>query len=66
MEVYLNSIEMGNNIYGVSACAEYNFDKTAAALFALAKKRILRATRILNVKFINFTAATNLALDLQI
>ena len=32
MEVYLNSIEMGNNIYGVSACAEYNFDKTAAGL----------------------------------
>ncbi len=32
MEVYLNSIEMGNNIYGVSACAEYNFDKTAADL----------------------------------
>lgn len=32
MEVYLNSIEMGNNIYGVSACAEYNFGKTADGL----------------------------------
>ncbi|MBF1079006.1 MAG: monofunctional biosynthetic peptidoglycan transglycosylase [Prevotellaceae bacterium] len=32
MEVYLNSIEMGNNIYGVSACAEYNIGKTADGL----------------------------------
>ena len=32
MEVYLNSIEMGNNIYGVSACAEYNFGKTVDGL----------------------------------
>lgn len=32
MEVYLNSIEMGNEIYGVSACAEYNFGKTAIDL----------------------------------
>lgn len=29
MEVYLNSIEMGDCIYGVDACAEYNFGKTA-------------------------------------
>lgn len=27
MEAYLNSIEMGENIYGVAACAEYNFGK---------------------------------------
>lgn len=32
MEVYLNSIEMGDRIYGVDACAEYNFGKTANAL----------------------------------
>lgn len=32
MEVYLNSIEMGNEIYGVAACAEYNFGKTAREL----------------------------------
>lgn len=32
MEVYLNSIEMGRGIYGVDACAKYNFDKTAAEL----------------------------------
>ena len=32
IEVYLNSIEMGNEIYGVSACAEYNFGKTATDL----------------------------------
>ena len=32
MEVYLNSIEMGNSIYGLSACAEYNFNKTALEL----------------------------------
>lgn len=28
MEVYLNSIEMGNGIYGVKAVAELNFDTT--------------------------------------
>ncbi len=27
MEVYLNSIEMGDGIYGVKAVAQYNFDK---------------------------------------
>lgn len=32
MEVYLNSIEMGNGIYGVEAVAEHNFGKTAATL----------------------------------
>ena len=32
MEVYLNSIEMGRNIYGVDACAEYNFGKKASDL----------------------------------
>lgn len=32
MEVYLNSIEMGDGIYGLSACAEYNFGKKAADL----------------------------------
>lgn len=32
MEVYLNSIEMGDGIYGVSAVAEYHFDKEAADL----------------------------------
>ena len=32
MEVYLNSIEMGNGIYGADAVAEYHFDKTAADL----------------------------------
>lgn len=29
MEVYLNSIEMGDGIYGVDAVAEYHFNKTA-------------------------------------
>lgn len=29
MEVYLNSIEMGDGIYGVEACAEQNFDVAA-------------------------------------
>ena len=33
MEVYLNSIEMGDGIYGVDAVAEYHFDKKAADLF---------------------------------
>lgn len=32
MEVYLNSIEMGNGIYGADACAQDNFGKTAAEL----------------------------------
>ena len=32
MEVYLNSIEMGSSIYGLDACAEYNFGKTASEL----------------------------------
>lgn len=32
MEVYLNSIEMGSSIYGVAACAEYNFNKSAQEL----------------------------------
>lgn len=32
MEVYLNSIEMGDRIYGADACAEYNFGKTASSL----------------------------------
>ena len=32
MEVYLNSIEMGNGIYGADAVAEYNFGKKAVDL----------------------------------
>ena len=32
MTVYLNSIEMGSSIYGLDACAEYNFGKTASEL----------------------------------
>lgn len=32
MEVYLNSIEMGDCIYGADACAKYNFGKTASEL----------------------------------
>ena len=32
MEVYLNSIEMGNGIYGADAVAEYNFGKQAIDL----------------------------------
>ena len=32
MEVYLNSIEMGDGIYGVSAVAKYHFDKEAIDL----------------------------------
>ena len=32
MEVYLNSIEMGNGIYGADAVAEYHFSKTAQDL----------------------------------
>lgn len=32
MEVYLNSIEMGDGIYGLDACAEYNFGKSAKDL----------------------------------
>ena len=32
MEVYLNSIEMGNGIYGADAVAEYHFSKTAKDL----------------------------------
>lgn len=32
MEVYLNSIEMGDGIYGVQACAEQNFDVDAKNL----------------------------------
>jgi len=33
MEVYLNSIEMGDGIYGVDAVAEYHFNKRAVNLF---------------------------------
>ncbi len=33
MEVYLNSIEMGDGIYGVDAVAEYHFEKDAKDLF---------------------------------
>lgn len=32
MEVYLNSIEMGDGIYGADAVAEHHFDKTASEL----------------------------------
>lgn len=32
MEVYLNSIEMGEGIYGLQACARHHFDKSAADL----------------------------------
>ena len=32
MEVYLNSIEMGDGIYGVDAVAQYHFGKTAETL----------------------------------
>jgi monofunctional biosynthetic peptidoglycan transglycosylase len=32
MEVYLNSIEMGNGIYGAEAAAQYWFKKSAAKL----------------------------------
>mgnify|MGYP000406337066 CR=1 FL=1 len=32
MEVYLNSIEMGNGIYGADAVAEYHFSKRASDL----------------------------------
>ena len=32
MEVYLNSIEMGNGIYGADAVAEYHFNTTADKL----------------------------------
>lgn len=32
MEVYLNSIEMGNGIYGVDAVAEYHFNKNSQEL----------------------------------
>lgn len=32
MEVYLNSIEMGDGIYGVEAVAQKNFNKTASQL----------------------------------
>jgi monofunctional biosynthetic peptidoglycan transglycosylase len=32
MEVYLNSIEMGDGIYGVDAVAEWHFHKTASGL----------------------------------
>lgn len=32
MECYLNSIEMGEGIYGASACAEYNFGKDVMEL----------------------------------
>ncbi|MCI6619361.1 MAG: monofunctional biosynthetic peptidoglycan transglycosylase [Prevotella sp.] len=32
MEVYLNSIEMGEGIYGLDACAEQHFDKRAGDL----------------------------------
>ena len=32
MEVYLNSIEMGNGIYGAEAASQFWFNKTAAQL----------------------------------
>ena len=32
MEVYLNSIEMGDGIYGIDAVAEHHFGKTASSL----------------------------------
>lgn len=44
MEVYLNSIEMGPNIYGVDACAEYNFNGKKAADLSRAECALIAAT----------------------
>lgn len=44
MEVYLNSIEMGPHIYGVAACARYNFDKERAADLSRADCALIAAT----------------------
>lgn len=46
MEVYLNSIEMGNGIYGIEAVAEINFHTTAANLTK--KQAALVATTLPN------------------
>ena len=43
MEVYLNSIEMGDGIYGVDAVAEWHFHKTASQL-ASAECALIAAT----------------------
>lgn len=44
MEVYLNSIEMGEGIYGADACAEYNFGGKTAAELTRADCALIAAT----------------------
>lgn len=44
MEVYLNSIEMGNGVYGVDACAHENFGGKTAAELSRADCALIAAT----------------------
>ena len=44
MEVYLNSIEMGPGIYGVSAVAEHHFDNIPASELTIADCALIAAT----------------------
>lgn len=44
MEVYLNSIEMGEGIYGADACAEYNFEGITASDLSRADCALIAAT----------------------
>jgi monofunctional biosynthetic peptidoglycan transglycosylase len=44
MEVYLNSIEMGPGIYGVSAVAEHHFDNISASELTRADCALIAAT----------------------
>lgn len=44
MEVYLNSIEMGDGIYGVDAVAEYHFDGITAEELTRANCALIAAT----------------------
>ena len=56
MEVYLNSIEMGNGIYGIEAVAEINFHTTAANLTK--KQAALIATTLPNPRQRNSASPT--------
>jgi monofunctional biosynthetic peptidoglycan transglycosylase len=63
MEVYLNTKEMGNGIFGAEAIAEKNFHKTAARLSA--SEAALITTAFPNPKAFNSGRPTNYMLKQQ-
>lgn len=63
MEVYLNTKEMGDGIFGVEAIAEKNFQKTAAQLSV--SEAALITTTFSNPKELNSEKPTNYMLEQQ-